>query len=171
MSEKELLIHYNLPDNSDGINQLGLKLTPFYKEIAVQNSSELFKLKIYSFLYSFKSISPVLPGNDNINLNKLPAKMFIIYKIGLIFIMFIVFAISIIHIIKIFVTKNIKNNFFWIAVYGLIWYFPLVNFYANVMNDANRFRYPVESVVLGLFLIVLAKFFSVLKKKYSFQSK
>ena len=71
-SEDELLHYYQLERSPDGIRLLSGKLAPFYAEIAVQHKEEIRRFRTYSFLYSFKHISPTLPGADGLNLTGCP---------------------------------------------------------------------------------------------------
>jgi hypothetical protein len=151
-SEKELLEYYHLTETPCAINQLGKNLIPFYNEIAKQNRKQLFHLRLYSFLYTFKSNSTTIDGKANINLNKLPVYLLVSYKLIFIFIIIIVYAISIVHIFRIIFKKQLYAKFAWFTLYAFIWYFPLINFYANVMGDANRFKYPTESIIIGIFI-------------------
>ncbi|MDD3737187.1 MAG: glycosyltransferase family 39 protein, partial [Bacteroidales bacterium] len=68
-AEEELLAWYGLEKNPDGIRKLSGKLKPYYEEIALQNRSKINRLRVYSFLYSFKHISPTLPMEEPVNLN------------------------------------------------------------------------------------------------------
>jgi hypothetical protein len=152
-SEEELLRYYNLEKTPDGIRSLNEILGPFYDEIAVQNSKEIRRLRIYSLLYSFKHISPTLPGTDPINLNLLPSVVLKAYKLLFIFMVVLTYAGSAVHIIYILRKEaRFRQGFQWIMLYSMIWYFPAINWYANVLGDANRFRYPADLVITGLFV-------------------
>jgi len=152
-SEEALLRHYQLERSPDGIRQLSVRLAPFYEEIAVQHKEEIRRFRTYSFLYSFKHISPTLPGGDRFNLNRLPSPVLKAYKVMFILIMVLTFAGSIVHMIHmVFRVERLRQGLQWIMVYGLIWYFPVINWYANVLGDANRFRYPADMIIIGLFV-------------------
>jgi hypothetical protein len=152
-SEDELLRYYQLERSPDGIRQLSERLVPFYAEIALQHKDEIRRFRTYSFLYSFKHISPTLPGGDRFNLNRLPSPVLKAYKVLFILVMVLTFAGSVVHMIHLVVKpERLRKGLQWIMVYGLIWYFPVVNWYANVLGDANRFRYPADMVIIGLFV-------------------
>ena len=170
-SEDELLRHFHLEKSPDGIRLLNVKLKPFYSEIAAQHKGELRKLKVYSFLYSFKHISPTLPGSEPVNLNRLPSFILQIYKVAFIIIMLVTYALTIAHIVYILRRKErIKPGMKWIIIYGVIWYFPVVNCYASVLGDANRFRYPADMVIIGLFTVYCAHFLkSILKSNNGYE--
>jgi 4-amino-4-deoxy-L-arabinose transferase-like glycosyltransferase len=158
-SEDELLRHFQLEKTPEGIRLLNGKLKPFYSEIAARNKGELRRLRVYSFLYSFKHISPTLPGSEPVNLNRLPSFFLQAYKVLFIVMMVITYAGSIAHSVYILRRKErIRPGLKWILIYGVIWYFPAVNFYASVLGDANRFRYPADMVIIGLFTVFCAYF-------------
>lgn len=154
--ENQLLDYYKLENNPQGIAVLGHKIHGFYREIAHQNKHELFKLRIYSLLNTFRIGAPsseILrsPGN----LHFLPFNIIILYKIGFIIFISMTYIFSAFIIIKIAFSKRLKYNLEIFIVSSLIWYFPLVNFFANVLGDANRFKYPAESIIicLGIYFI------------------
>ena len=162
-SENELLDFYHLGKNPDGIRALNMKLGPFYQEIARQNRNQLIRLRIYSFLYSFKHISPALPIEEPINLNKLPSIVLKAYKGIMIMVIFLTFAGSLVHTIFLLTKKKrFKKGVLWIIMYGMIWYFPAVNTYANVLNDANRFRFPADMLIIGLSVALCYRFFDTI---------
>jgi 4-amino-4-deoxy-L-arabinose transferase-like glycosyltransferase len=159
-SEEELLNYYHLEKSSEGIRTLNVKLKPFYNEIAEQNKKDLRRFRVYSFLYSFKHISPTLPGDKPVNLNRLPSVILKSYKILFILLVVLTYLGSVVHIIYMLTRKGeIRNGFQWVILYGLIWYFPAVNWYANVLGDANRFRYPADMLIIGLFIALITHFY------------
>lgn len=149
-AEPDLLKYFKLEDVSGKISILGKKLQPFYKEIAFQNKKELLKLKFYSFFYTFKNNPIILPTHKSINLNVLPSGIVLLYKICFLLITVFVFFASLVHLRVLIRSKEIHIRSNFIILYSLIWYFPVVNFYANVLDDANRFKFPAESIILGL---------------------
>ena len=152
-SEAELMKYYGLEYSPVNIRILNEKLKPFYKLIAEQNRKELNRFRIYSFIYSFKHVSPTLPVDNPVSLNVLPSAVLKLYKLLFIFMTLTTYSISIIHGLHIFSSKGrIKAGIYWIILYSLIWYFPVANWYANVLSDANRFRFPADSVIIGIFV-------------------
>lgn len=162
LAKPKLLNHYNLRNTSKDIATLGEKLKPFYNHISKQNKRELLKLRIYSLFVTFKASGTTLPTNENLNLNILPDLIFKIYKIIFIFINLFVFIFSLYVIIC--NAKNIRkyDNWFVFLIIFMILYFPFVHFYANVLGDANRFKFPSEPLIFGLFIYYLIK----LKRRY-----
>ncbi len=162
-AEDELLRYYNLEKNPEGIRSLNKNLKPFYDEIATQNRAEIRRLRVYSFLYSFKHISPTLPGDKALNLNILPSVVLKAYKVLFILLMVLAYAGSVIHALYLLTGKErFKKGLKWLAVYAAIWYFPVINWYANVLSDANRFRYPADLIIIGLFIAFV---FSLMNRK------
>ncbi len=155
-SEEDLLRLYGLPGTPDGIRELNEKLKPFYREIAEANRSEIMRLRIYSFLYSFKYVSPTLSETIKINLNLLPAWMIRAYKAAMILIVTLTYAGSLIHLFFMVRRRGgLRQGVPWLILYALIWYFPLVNTWFNVLSDANRFRFPADMLIIALFVTFL----------------
>ena len=159
-SEEELLRYYNLEKSTEGVRALNDKLKPFYNEIAAQNKKEIRRLRTYSLLYSFKHISPTLPGKEPVNLNILPSFVLRAYKVLFILIVVLTYFGSVIHTVYMLLHKgNLKSGMEWFLLYGMIWYFPVINWYANVLGDANRFRYPADMVIIALFVALCFRFY------------
>ena len=152
-SEEELLNYFHLESNPEGIRALNEKLKPFYDEIAIQNKNEIRRLRVYSLLYSFKHISPTIPGESKLNLNNLPSFLLQTYKVLFILIMVLTYAGSAVHVFYLLSRKERPAaGKMWFIIYGIIWYFPVVNTYAIVLGDANRFRFPADMLIIGIFV-------------------
>jgi 4-amino-4-deoxy-L-arabinose transferase-like glycosyltransferase len=161
-SENELLTFYHLRKDPDGIRTLNEKLKPFYEEIAYQNRNQINRLRVYSFLYSFKHISPTLATKEPVNLNRLPSFVLKAYKALFIIIMLLTYAGSLVHIAFLLRRKeSFRQGMPWIMMYAIIWYFPVINTYANVLSDANRFRFPADMLILGLFVALCFRLFHI----------
>lgn len=162
-SEDELLGYYNLEKTPEGIRTLNTNLKPFYEEIAAQNNKEIRRLRVYSFIYSFKHISPTLPGDKSLNLNILPSVVLRAYKVLFIVLVVLTYAASLMHSLYLVTGKErFRHGLKWLGVYAAIWYFPVINCYANVLSDANRFRYPADLLIIGIFSAFV---FSVMNRK------
>jgi hypothetical protein len=162
-SEDELLRYYGLAKTPEGIRSLNEKLVPFYREIAVQNKGEIRKFRVYSLLYSFKHISPTLTGDKPGNLNRLPSFILQAYKVLFILMMVLTFTGSIVHTVYLLRRKErLVQGLRWIVLYAFIWYFPFINWYANVLGDANRFRYPADTLIIGLSFALFSWIYEVL---------
>ncbi len=156
-SEQDLLSYYRLDDTPEGILVLNEKLKPFYSQIAGQHRQELRRFRFYSLLYTFKHISPTLPGGERLNLNRLPSPLLQAYKLLFIVSLVFVYAGSVVHMIWMLLRRErLVSGLKWFVLYGLIWYFPVVNWYASVLGDANRFRYPADMILLGLLVTFLS---------------
>lgn len=157
-SEDELLALYGLEKNPSGIRKLNEKLKPYYEEIAGQNNSVIRRFRIYTFLYTFKHISPTLPMEEPVNLNVLPSIILKAYKVLFILMVVLTYLGSVVHMIWMISRRGrLRKGMPMIFLYGLIWYFPAANTYANVLSDANRFRYPADMIITGLFVIIVFK--------------
>jgi 4-amino-4-deoxy-L-arabinose transferase-like glycosyltransferase len=155
-AEDELLALYGLEKKTESIRILNEKLKPYYEEIAKQNRGKINRLRVYSFLYSFKHISPTLPMEEPVNLNVLPSFILKAFKILFILMVVLTYSGSVVHIIWMISRRGrLREALPWLIMYGLIWYFPLANTYANVLGDANRFRYPADILITGLFISLI----------------
>lgn len=155
-AEDELLALYGLEKNPESVRILNEKLKPYYEEIAKQNRGKINRLRVYSFLYSFKHISPTLPMEEPVNLNVLPSFILKAFKILFILMVVLTYSGSVVHIIWMISRRGrLREALPWLIMYGLIWYFPLANTYANVLGDANRFRYPADILITGLFISLI----------------
>jgi 4-amino-4-deoxy-L-arabinose transferase-like glycosyltransferase len=164
-SEGELLKYYKLEYSGANIRILNEKLKPFFESIASQHRKELRRFRIYSFLYSFKHISPTLPENSPSSLNALPSFVLKMYKILFIFLTLTTFGASLIHTGYLVCNRErLRSGSHWLILYMLIWYFPLSNWYASVLGDANRFRFPADSVIIGIFICCCAFLIQRIKK-------
>jgi len=165
-SEEELLSHFGLTKDHEGLRLLNEKLKPFYTQIAAQHQKEISRFRTYSLLYTFKHISPTLAGEEKLNLNRLPSPLLRAYKLLFIVVAVMVYLISLVHTGYIILRlERIRTGLRWLLIYGIIWYFPVVNWYANVLGDANRFRYPADMLLTGLFVSYLFTAAGLLKKK------
>jgi hypothetical protein len=165
LAEPELLKYYHLDYTSQNVATVGKKLIPFYDEIARQNKKELFRLRIYSLFQTFRASGNTLPLKEKINLNILPGFIFKIFKVLMFIIIFLTYITAFFHfILKIY---KIKNYDYWrlFILILLIGYFPIVHFYANVLGDANRFKFPAEPLITGLMLFYLLKTLNWLRIK------
>ena len=139
--------------STDGEYELGNRLAGFYKEIAKQNQKFIWKLRFYSLLSSFRaSTGGSLPYNyGNANLNILPAFLFKLYKIVIPVISLFVFILFFILLYK-FVRRQIKPDFIILTLFIVIFSFWGINFLFATAGDANRFKFPAEPLIIGLFV-------------------
>ena len=148
----DLRRHFGLPASA-GEYELSQKLGSFYQEISGQNQAFVLKFRFISLLYSFKvSESGLLPSEfGKINLNILPDFFFKIY--GLVFAgisLFVFFAFFY------FTVSGINNDwnfdFTLLASFFIVFSFWGINFAFVTAVDANRFKFPAEPLIFGLFV-------------------
>ena len=153
----ELSRHFNLPESS-GEYELSLKLGDFYQEIAKQNNTFILKFRFISFLSSFRASSNgALPSKyGKINLNILPAFVMMLYGIA-----FLCISVFVFFAFFFFIWKGIKISwhfdFTLLAMFLLIFSFWGINFVFAAAGDANRFKFPVEPLILGLFVYYMVQ--------------
>lgn len=149
--------HFNLPESS-GEYELSLKLGDFYQEIAKQNKDFILKFCFISFLSSFRaSINGALPMKyGKINLNILPAFVMMLYSVA-----FLCISVFVFFAFFVFIWQGIKISwhfdFTLLAMFLLIFSFWGINFGFAAAGDANRFKFPVEPLILGLFVYYSAQ--------------
>jgi hypothetical protein len=155
----DLLKHFNLKA-TDGEYQMNIKLKGFCKEIAKQNSGFIWKLRFYSLLSSFRaSTSGILPSSyGRINLNILPSFLIKFNKIITFFMSFFVFVAFLYFIYDSIKYHDKKPDFLLMVSFIIIFSFWGINFLFATAGDANRFKFPVEPLIIGLFIYYVNKF-------------
>jgi 4-amino-4-deoxy-L-arabinose transferase-like glycosyltransferase len=164
----ELMMYYEI-DSNKGTSELSNKLGSFYKEIASQNKSFLWKCRILSLLNSMRASSGGgLPKDyGSINLNILPSFVFILYKIS-IFLISCIFLISLIfYVIRIIINK-FRFDIILLSLYVVVFSFWFMNVLFITANDANRFKFPSEPLIFGLAIFSINEGIKSLMGKYNF---
>ncbi|MBN1186720.1 MAG: glycosyltransferase family 39 protein [Bacteroidales bacterium] len=159
----ELKDFFYLKDDA-GEYEMNLNLKSFYEEIYRQNRAFIIKMRFVSFFSSFRAATSSLPDNyGRINTNILPSLIFIIFKLGIFFISVFVFLLSFV-----FIFHTVKNN--WQAdlpiliSYAILLSFWGINFYFITVNDANRYKFPAEPFLFGIFIYYSYSLNKILKK-------
>lgn len=148
----DLRRHFGLPASA-GEYELSQKLAGFYQEISKQNQAFVLKFRFISLLYSFKvSESGLLPSEfGKINLNILPAFFFKIYGLA-----FAGISVFVFFAFFYFIASGIHNgwnfDFTLLAVFFIVFSFWGINFAFVTAVDANRFKFPAEPFIFGLFV-------------------
>lgn len=153
----DLRRHYDLPASA-GEYELSQKLSGFYQEISGQNQAFVLRFRFISLLYSFKvSESGLLPSEfGKINLNILPGIFFKIY--GLVFVgisLFVFFAFF--YFIVNGIRRGWNFDFTLLASFFIVFSFWGINFAFVTAVDANRFKFPAEPLIFGLFVYYAAQ--------------
>jgi 4-amino-4-deoxy-L-arabinose transferase-like glycosyltransferase len=154
----ELRKYYGLKD-MDGEYQMNNKLKGFYREIAGENTAFIWKLRLYSLLSSFRaSTSGILPSNyGKINLNILPPFIIKLNKIMIFFMSFFVFVAFFFFVYKLIKYHNKKPDFLLLVLFIMVFSFWGINFLFATESNANRFKFPAEPLIIGLFVYYLNK--------------
>lgn len=159
-SRQKLLGHFKIEDGSRAEWALTKKLDPFFRELARQSKLEILLLRVYSLLCSFRA-SPYRLNDDQMkdNLNSLPELLFYIYKYG-----FMLLSSLFLLLTALFITNSLKhkssNNLYVYVVILCLWsYFPIINFLYATMDDADRYKYPGDPLMIGLLIFYIYSIF------------
>lgn len=164
----ELLDYYQLENTAANVADLGSLLMPFYQEIARQNQKELFKLRLYSLMNTFRASGVILPVEESINLNILPGFLVQLYKVVVFGALFLLHILALIHFLVRIGTIRTYQHWRLILLILLIAYFPAIHFYANVIGDANRFKFLAEPIMIGLLVYYFFQLILWVKEKWDF---
>jgi hypothetical protein len=153
------LVEFFKVQNPEVGDQLDKELGGFYKEILHQNSGFIRKVRIYSFLSGFRaSASGVLSSEyGRINLNILPAFIIKLNKLIFPFISFVVFVSFFFFAGNLFQNRNLRPDFVLLTLFIIIFSFWGINFIFVTAADANRFKFPAEPFIIGLFVYYATK--------------
>jgi len=146
----ELVEYYNLKDNENLEIKLAGYLSPFFDEITSQNKMEVLKFRIFSLLNTLRPSIVTTPDSNKINISKLPQWIKYGYKIFFLILMITFGIFTLIKIISMFKRKTSLKEVYLIILLIMISYFPVVNFLAITIGDANRFKFPSEPLIIGL---------------------
>ncbi len=159
MAFQDLIKHFNLKD-TDGEYQINIKMKGFYKGISKENSGFIWKLRFLSLINSFRtSTSGVLPVSyGKINLNILPSFFIKCNKVVTFFISFFVF-LALPYFIFVSIKHHDKRpNFVLMVLFIIVFSFWGINFLFATAGDANRYKFPVEPLIFGLFVYYAYRF-------------
>ena len=139
---------------------MALKLSNFYQEIAMQHKQFIFTYRFISFFAGFvPSVRGLLPPEyGTTNLNILPSVDFKMYSITMVLISLVVF-VSFLFFVRNWIRSKGQVNIVLLAMYLLVFSFWGINFAFVTMGDANRFKFPAEPFIFGLFLYNLTPVF------------
>lgn len=148
----DLRQHFGLPASS-GEHELTQKLTGFYRDISAQNQAFVLKFRFLSFFYGLRaSETGSMPAEfGRTNLNILPDFAFKIYRLSFAGISLVVF-----FAFFYFAATGIKNgwafDFTLLVMFFIVFTFWGINFAFVTAVDANRFKFPAEPFIFGLFV-------------------
>jgi hypothetical protein len=157
LARPELRNYFHLNDN-EGEYELDRSLADFYKEIYHLNSKYMFKMRLLSFLSGFRAAPSALQDHyGKINTNILPSFILSIFKIIIpsisLFIFFSLFPFT----YKLLVKQSFLS-FPLLVFYFVVFSFWFINFYFITVGDADRFKFPAEPFIFGLFVYYLSQF-------------
>lgn len=147
-----LRAHFELGP-SEGEYELSQGLREFYQEIAEQNSGFIMKYRIVSFFSSFRaSVAGVLPDRyGNINLNVLPAFVFVLYKLGFLLMSTVTFLAFFVFLWQAARDRRLPD-FYQLVLFFIVFSFWGINLVFVTGADANRYKFPADPFVIALFL-------------------
>ena len=165
IASPELEAHYDLLKRTNKLKS-AWDFGIFLREIAAQNKGFIWKYRFYSLLNSFRaSCGGALPvGYGNINLNILPSLAFITFKFVFTFIsvfVFIAFFFFLLSVVK----AKFKPDITLLTMFFIVFSFWGINFLFYTVGDANRFKYPVDPLIIGLFVYYFYELIKWLKIK------
>jgi hypothetical protein len=147
----ELRQHFNFLGN-EGEYEMGLALAPFYREISSQSRLFILKMRFVSLISGFRAAATSLPPEyGRTNTNILPSFLIELYKISIFVISVFVFFAFFGFIFNVIKTRHIPNMSMLVLFSFVISYW-FINFYFATVSDANRFKFPAEPVIIGLFI-------------------
>ena len=149
----------------EGSSDIRPDLDEFLREIAAQNRWFLIKYKFLSFL---NGLRPASGGSLSIehgksNLNILPSSAFVVFKLLFLFVSIFVF-IAFLHLLYITIKTRSIPDVSLLVLFFIVMSFWLINFIYSTANDANRFKFPAEPLIIGLFVFYIHKLIMRLAK-------
>jgi len=158
------------PENSEP--NMSKELRFFYREIVVQNRSDILLMRFYSLLNSFRSSSGItFLRQENLNLGNLPAWIIITYKITIILISIFTFFAVFFYCGNSIIRWKIINPVF-LSLIILYFSFYFVNLFFVIGGDSNRYKFPSEPLMFGLFVFFITKIIRLFRGKImNFQKK
>ena len=165
IARSDLREHFGITED-EGEYEMGLALSGFYREIYDQNRAFMLKMRFTSFFSGFRAAGTSLPVEyGSINTNVLPSFVFAMHKVGILFISVFVFCSVFVFLWETFRNK-FRPNIYLLIFFAVVFSFWGINFYFITANDANRFTYPAEPFIFGLFVYYGYESIHWLKTKY-----
>lgn len=157
---------YNKSSKSPNNFQETYNIDGFLREIASQNKQYVLKYRFYSLLNGFRAASggslPVDYGS--INLNIFPTFSFILHKLIFLFISVFVF-----FTFFFFMASTIKTKFnpdiTLLTMFFVVFSFWGINFIFCSVGDGNRYKFPAEPLIIGLFVYYICEFIKWIRNK------
>lgn len=153
----KLFQYYKIDSANESL--LNEKLGGFYDEVYQQTSGKVNMIRVVSVVYSLWVSSSLqnAPEKGDINFNVLPGFVIMLHKLYWLLVMVSFVIVSTYLLIKL--ARNVKEqvNFIIISLILVIDALLLTNVIFNTINDASRFKFPVEALVLGVLVFSIDK--------------
>ncbi len=146
----KLFNYYNINSANEAL--LNEKLGGFYDEIYKQTSGKVNYIRIVSFVYSLWVSSSLqnAPEKGEINFNVLPGFLITLHKLYWLCVMVGFVIVSLYLLFKARMSLNKETDFLAFSLILIIHSLLLTNVIFNTINDASRFKFPVEALVIGI---------------------
>lgn len=159
-----LIRHFKLKSNVGSL-EMRAHLEDFYKTIYSQNQEFIWKARVISLFLSMTHSASSLPDSfGKINLNILPSSIFVGYKVVFLLLSLTVFIAAFFFLYRFLRNKRLIPLEIVIA-YLFVFGFWGINFFFATTADANRYKFPCEPLIIGLFVFTLDRVISRLSKK------
>lgn len=146
----KLFDYYKINSANEAL--LNEKLGGFYDEVYQQTSGKVNLIRVVSVVYSLWVSSSLQnsPEKGDINFNVLPGFVITLHKLYWLLVMVSFVFVSTYLLIKL--TSNVKeqSNFIIISLILVVDALLMTNVIFNTINDASRFKFPVEALVIGV---------------------
>ncbi|MBN1930083.1 MAG: glycosyltransferase family 39 protein [Desulfobacterales bacterium] len=151
MAYPKLQAYYKLQKNNDKSKKIP-GFNDFLNEIFAQKRKYFWKYRFYSLLSGFRAAGHTLPEKyGNLNFNILPSIILKAYKLAFLFMSFFILLAFFFFIVST-IKARFKPDVTLLTMFFLVFSFWGVNFLFVTVNDANRFKFPVEPLIIGLFV-------------------
>jgi hypothetical protein len=146
---------FNLKDEDEGV--LNGKLNDFYKEVYSQTWKEVNIVRGVSLVYTLWVASSLRnePGKGAINFNGFPDFFITLHKVYWLLMMYLFVVVSTWLLFRNRKLLTSNKEYLLFSTIIIIDTILLTNIVFNTINDASRFKFPIESMVIGVVVISL----------------
>ncbi|GAB1349840.1 hypothetical protein MASR1M107_20540 [Ignavibacteriales bacterium] len=146
----KLFEFYDIKTGNESL--LNEKLGGFYDEVYQQTNGKVNYIRIVSFVYSLWVSSSLqnAPEKGDINFNVFPGFLITLHKLYWLCVMVGFVIVSLYLLFKARMSLNKETDFLAFSLILIIHSLLLTNVIFNTINDASRFKFPVEALVIGI---------------------
>lgn len=146
----KLFEFYDIKTGNESL--LNEKLGGFYDEVYQQTNGKVNYIRIVSFVYSLWVSSSLqnAPEKGDINFNVFPGFLITLHKLYWLCVMVGFVIVSLYLLFKARRSLNKETDFLAFSLILIIHSLLLTNVIFNTINDASRFKFPVEALVIGI---------------------